>query len=51
MHRIVVSRSVLAVRNLKESTRFYTDLLGFRRDLLRESCLLVITLPAILDGV
>jgi uncharacterized glyoxalase superfamily protein PhnB len=32
MHRIVDSRCVLAVRNLKESTRFYTEVLGFRRD-------------------
>jgi uncharacterized glyoxalase superfamily protein PhnB len=32
MHRIVDSRCVLAVRNLEESTRFYTDVLGFRRD-------------------
>ena len=32
MHRIVDSRCVLAVRNLKESTAFYTDALGFRRD-------------------
>jgi uncharacterized glyoxalase superfamily protein PhnB len=32
MHRIVGSRCVLAVRNLKESTQFYIDVLGFRRD-------------------
>jgi uncharacterized glyoxalase superfamily protein PhnB len=32
MPRIVDSRCVLAVRNLKESTRFYMDVLGFRRD-------------------
>jgi uncharacterized glyoxalase superfamily protein PhnB len=32
MHRLVDSRCVLAVRNLKESTQFYIDLLGFRRD-------------------
>ncbi len=32
MHRIVDSRCVLAVRNLKESTQFYIDVLGFRRD-------------------
>jgi catechol 2,3-dioxygenase-like lactoylglutathione lyase family enzyme len=32
MHRIIDSRCVLAVRNLEESTRFYTDVLGFRRD-------------------
>jgi uncharacterized glyoxalase superfamily protein PhnB len=32
MHRLVDSRCVLAVRNLKESTRFYIDVLGFRRD-------------------
>jgi len=32
MHRIVDSRCVLAVRNLKESTQFYMDVLGFRRD-------------------
>ena len=32
MHRLVDSRCVLAVRNLKESTQFYIDVLGFRRD-------------------
>lgn len=32
MHRIVDSRYVLAVRNLDASTRFYMDVLGFRRD-------------------
>jgi uncharacterized glyoxalase superfamily protein PhnB len=32
MHRIINSRCVLAVRNLKESTQFYIDVLGFRRD-------------------
>jgi len=32
MHRIVDSRCVLAVRNLQESTSFYIDVLGFRRD-------------------
>jgi catechol 2,3-dioxygenase-like lactoylglutathione lyase family enzyme len=32
MPRIVDSRCVLAVRDLKESTRFYIDVLGFRRD-------------------
>lgn len=32
MHRIVDSRCVLAVRNLNESTQFYIDVLGFRRD-------------------
>jgi len=32
MHRIVDSRCVLAVRNLKESSRFYIEVLGFRRD-------------------
>lgn len=29
MARIIDSRCVLAVRNLKESTRFYVDVLGF----------------------
>jgi catechol 2,3-dioxygenase-like lactoylglutathione lyase family enzyme len=32
MPRIVDSRCALAVRDLKESTRFYIDVLGFRRD-------------------
>jgi uncharacterized glyoxalase superfamily protein PhnB len=32
MARIVDFRSVLAVRDLQVSTRFYTDVLGFRRD-------------------
>ena len=32
MPRIVDSRCVLAVRNLRESTRFYVDVLGFQRD-------------------
>ena len=32
MPRIVDSRCALAVRNLKESTQFYIDVLGFRRD-------------------
>ncbi len=32
MHRIVDSRCVLAVRDLQASTRFYIDVLGFRRD-------------------
>jgi catechol 2,3-dioxygenase-like lactoylglutathione lyase family enzyme len=32
MHRIVDSRFVLAVGNLEASTRFYIDVLGFRRD-------------------
>ena len=32
MHRIVDSRCVLAVRNLMVSTRYYTEVLGFRRD-------------------
>jgi len=32
MQRIVDSRCVLAVRNLKESTQFYIEVLGFRRD-------------------
>lgn len=32
MHRLVDSRCVLAVRNLKESTQFYIEVLGFRRD-------------------
>jgi len=32
MHRIVASRHVLAVRNLRESTKFYLDVLGCTRD-------------------
>ncbi len=32
MHGIVDSRFVFAVRNLKQSTQFYTDVLGFKRD-------------------
>lgn len=32
MARIVNSRCVLAVRNLKMSTRYYTDVLGFSQD-------------------
>jgi len=32
MQRIVDSRCVLAVRDLDASTRFYIDVLGFRRD-------------------
>ena len=32
MPRIIGSRCVLAVRNLKESTQFYMDVLGFQRD-------------------
>ena len=32
MHRIVSSRTVLAVRDLSESTRFYLEVLGFQRD-------------------
>lgn len=32
MPRIADSRTVLAVRNLRDSTRFYIDVLGFRRD-------------------
>ena len=32
MHHIVDSRCVLAVRDLQASTRFYLDVLGFRRD-------------------
>ena len=31
MAQIVDSRCVLAVRNLKESTQFYIDVLGFRK--------------------
>jgi len=37
MPKIVDSRCVLAVRNLKESTRHYMDVLGFRRDFGDES--------------
>jgi uncharacterized glyoxalase superfamily protein PhnB len=32
MPRIIDSRSVLAVRNLKASTRYYTEVLGFQCD-------------------
>ena len=32
MARIVNARSVLAVRDLNESTRFYIEVLGFHRD-------------------
>ena len=32
MQRIVDSRSVLAVRDLRASTRFYIEVLGFHRD-------------------
>jgi catechol 2,3-dioxygenase-like lactoylglutathione lyase family enzyme len=32
MPRLSGSRTVLAVRNLNESTRFYIDVLGFQRD-------------------
>ena len=32
MHRIVDSRCVFAVRDLHASTRFYVEVLGFRRD-------------------
>jgi uncharacterized glyoxalase superfamily protein PhnB len=32
MPRIADSRTVLAVRNLQDSTRFYLDVLGFTRD-------------------
>jgi catechol 2,3-dioxygenase-like lactoylglutathione lyase family enzyme len=32
MPRITDSRAVLAVRDLTESTRFFIDMLGFRRD-------------------
>ena len=32
MARILDSRSVLAVKNLEKSTRFYMDVLGFERD-------------------
>lgn len=31
-HSIVAPRSVLAVRDLEASTRFYMDVLGFQRD-------------------
>jgi uncharacterized glyoxalase superfamily protein PhnB len=37
MHRIVDSRSVLAVRDLRASTQFYLDVLGFQRDFGDES--------------
>ena len=37
MHRIVASRHVLAVRDLRESTRFYENVLGCRRDFVDES--------------
>jgi catechol 2,3-dioxygenase-like lactoylglutathione lyase family enzyme len=37
MHRIVDSRVVLAVSNLRASTRFYLDVLGFKRDFGDES--------------
>jgi len=32
MSRLIESRAVLAVRDLAASTRYYTDVLGFRRD-------------------
>jgi catechol-2,3-dioxygenase len=32
MAKIVNSRCVLAVRNLEVSTRYYVDILGFRKD-------------------
>jgi uncharacterized glyoxalase superfamily protein PhnB len=32
MAKIVASRSVLAVRNLKASTKYYIDVLGFNED-------------------
>jgi catechol 2,3-dioxygenase-like lactoylglutathione lyase family enzyme len=32
MAQIVDSRCVLAVRDLEESTRYYVDVLGFKRD-------------------
>ena len=32
MHRIVDSRCVLAVRDLRASTRFYVEVLGFQHD-------------------
>jgi len=37
MHRIVDSRVVLAVGDLRASTRFYMDVLGFQRDFGDES--------------
>jgi len=37
MHRIKDSRCVLAVRDLRASTRFYIDVLGFHRDFGDES--------------
>ncbi len=37
MARIVASRSVLAVQNLRKSTQFYMDVLGFKRDFGDES--------------
>lgn len=37
MHRIIDSRCVLAVRDLRESTSFYVDVLGFQRDFGDES--------------
>ena len=37
MHRIVDSRVVLAVGDLRASTRFYMDVLGFQRDFGGES--------------
>ena len=37
MARIVASRSVLAVQNLRKSTQFYMDVLGFQRDFGDES--------------
>jgi predicted enzyme related to lactoylglutathione lyase len=37
MARILDSRHVLAVRNLRASTRFYMDVLGLRRDFGDES--------------
>jgi catechol 2,3-dioxygenase-like lactoylglutathione lyase family enzyme len=32
MHRVVDSRCVLAVRDLRASTKFYIEVLGFRRE-------------------
>ncbi len=32
MAQIIGSRCVLAVRDLEQSTRYYVDVLGFRRD-------------------